>query len=52
MKNKLKFISLIVCFVTIMTIALPVFDTAYAVISDKNTILIACGVTIKNDTTL
>ncbi len=52
MKNKLKFISLIVCFVTIMTIVLPVFDTTYAVISDKNTILIACGVTIKNDTTL
>ena len=52
MKNRFKFLSLIMCLFMIMQVVLPCFDVTYAVISDNNTILIACGVTIKNNTTL
>ena len=52
MKNRFKFLSLIMCLFMIMQVVLPCFDVTYAVISDSNTILIACGVTIKNNTTL
>jgi len=50
MKNKLIYLTL--CIFMVMQVVLPVFDVTLAVISDKNTILIASGVTIKNNTTL
>ena len=52
MKNKFKFVFLILCMFMIMQITLPCFELTFAAISDANTMLIACGVTIKNNTTL
>ncbi len=52
MKNKFKVLYLVLCFFMTMQIVLPSFEVTFAAISDKNTMLIASGVTIKNNTTL